>query len=260
MIWLSVNRDFFICRSFCDHCKSLYSKPRLFSGGTTGCHQDGVSSQVKICEFGDTTTSETVVLVGGSHAAQWLPALIDVATEKRFKILSITKSACPFGNIESSNDSCIEWNDKVVDEILNINPSLVITNSTRTEVGGRIEYVPESYVNQWKRLSNRGIKIIGIRDNPRFKFDIPICIDKNNDDHYLCSEPRSEMLMNSDPATYYKPLIMSVDLSKFLCSQDRCFSSFKGMPIYRDSHHISVHYARMMRGPLADQIGKQISK
>ncbi|WP_198324837.1 PIN domain-containing protein [Marinobacter nauticus] len=35
MIWLSVNRDFFICRSFCDHCKSLYSKPRLFSGGIT---------------------------------------------------------------------------------------------------------------------------------------------------------------------------------------------------------------------------------
>jgi hypothetical protein len=28
-------RPFVICRSFCDHCKSLYSKPRLFSGGIT---------------------------------------------------------------------------------------------------------------------------------------------------------------------------------------------------------------------------------
>ncbi|WP_220150712.1 hypothetical protein, partial [Marinobacter nauticus] len=36
----SVNRDFFICRSFCDHCKSLYSKPRLFSGGITEGLQD----------------------------------------------------------------------------------------------------------------------------------------------------------------------------------------------------------------------------
>jgi hypothetical protein len=40
MIWLSVNRDFFICRSFCDHCKSLYSKPRLFSGGITILFKD----------------------------------------------------------------------------------------------------------------------------------------------------------------------------------------------------------------------------
>ena len=48
------------------------------------------------CVYGDRKGKITVALVGDSHAAQWFPALADVARRHHWRIVTFTKVACPF--------------------------------------------------------------------------------------------------------------------------------------------------------------------
>src|SRR5690606_15409155 len=58
------------------------------------CHQDQVSSEPIFCVHGDEEASYTVALVGDSHAAQWLPALQQIASQRHWRVENYTKSAC----------------------------------------------------------------------------------------------------------------------------------------------------------------------
>jgi peptidoglycan/LPS O-acetylase OafA/YrhL len=218
------------------------------------CHQTRTNSEVTTCEFGDLEGQTVMVLVGGSHALQWLPALSEFGKSNSMKIINITKSACALGVLPSSNSSCISWNEQVLDVIASFKPQVVLTNSTRADGEYGVEYVPEGYVKQWEKLRDLGIPLIGIRDNPWFDFDIPTCISKNLQHAYLCAKPRSKALLDKDPATEYPNLIVSVDLSDLLCNEDICPTFFEGYLMYRDRHHVSVPYAMFLREKLAERL------
>lgn len=210
----------------------------------TDCHQSEEGYEVKTCDFGDLEAERKVVLVGGSHVAQWLPALDEIGSKNGFKVINMTKSACPFGPLESTNASCFAWNEKALQEIVDISPDLVVTNSTRTQV--RREYVPNSYVRSWRNIAEHGISIIGIRDNPRFGFDIPECVHRNSDNHYNCAVRRADYLEEVNPALAYRGLIDTLDMTEFLCTSEFCPVTFNGYLMYRDQHHIHVPYVRLM--------------
>ena len=59
----------------------------------------------------------TLVLVGDSHAAQWFPALERLAEREHFRLVSWTKSGCPFTlgvhiylpALGRDYTECLEW-------------------------------------------------------------------------------------------------------------------------------------------------------
>ena len=55
--------------------KFIAIKERYPSSYRNKCHQNMVKSTPIYCEYGDTDSGRSVVLVGGSHAAQWLPII-----------------------------------------------------------------------------------------------------------------------------------------------------------------------------------------
>ena len=63
--------------------------------GHTGCHVGFLDATPTDCVFGDVTANATVVLFGDSHAAQWFPAMDRLGKERHWKLVSMTKSACP---------------------------------------------------------------------------------------------------------------------------------------------------------------------
>ena len=60
-----------------------------------GCHLDYEHVTSPECVFGDPLAATTVVLFGDSHAAHWFPALERIASEERWRLVSLTKSGCP---------------------------------------------------------------------------------------------------------------------------------------------------------------------
>src|SRR5690606_8202027 len=151
-----------------------------------------------------------------------------------------------FGHLPTSHPSCKEWNENVVRYLTELKPSVVITNSTRAAQDGKEEYVPQSYVDQWKTLADRDIPVIGIRDNPRFPFDPADCLARNKLNPLSCAKARSELLLPVDPA---QPMVADsekitlVDMTDFLCTSDTCVTVFNDFIMYSDREHISVIYA-----------------
>ena len=53
---------------------------------TNGCHLDATVTKIPPCVFGDTAGTQTVALFGDSHAAQWFPALDDIAKRNHWRL------------------------------------------------------------------------------------------------------------------------------------------------------------------------------
>lgn len=225
----------------------ISAKGLLPKSSYNGCNQ-GNGSEVLTCSFGDLESDRAVVLVGSSHAQQWLPVLNEIGKKDNFKVISMTKNGCPLGVTKESNRACQEWNAGAIEEIINLKPNAVITNSTKTSIDKK-EFVPEAYVRSWEILASNEINVIGIRDNPRFNFEVLDCIYINNNspDPISCSIDRTDSLLKNDPAIRYKNIIHLIDMSDMLCTETKCLTTFAGKLMYRDSNHMSVEYMYFMQ-------------
>ncbi len=217
------------------------------------CHQQITRSEVIHCSYGDTSASITVALIGGSHATQWLPALDRIGKAHGLKVLNITKKECPFGATEGSHPSCFEWNRQLIDTLAELRPQVVITNSTTTTHPKIREYVPQAYLEQWQRLEQLGIPVIGIRDNPSLGFDPATCVARHRDDLLACSKPRSKLLAERDPSLEHQDKLDNlhlVDMSDFLCTAEQCLTVTHDFLMYRDGHHLNPRYVLALSGRL----------
>ncbi len=218
----------------------------------TGCHQGIDEAEAITCDLGAPHAEQTIALVGGSHATQWLPALDMIGQEKAIRVINITKSACPFGALEASNESCRLWNENVIQKLAEIKPTMVVTNSTRSGPDG--EDVPPEYVAQWRRVLDMGIPIIGIRDNPWYDFDVPTCQSMSENPATACTIERARALRAENPVEQLLEEIdgmYSVDLNDYMCDETTCFTAYGDYLFYRDSNHLSVPWvaslSRVMR-------------
>jgi hypothetical protein len=70
-----------------------------------GCHLDYPKVDQPACVYGDRTSkaTHTAVLLGDSHAQQWLPALDKAARDHHWKLIAWTKAACPLADVTVYN-------------------------------------------------------------------------------------------------------------------------------------------------------------
>lgn len=217
---------------------SIESRPKPYDDG---CHLNYYQSISPLCEFGTLDGAKTVVLYGDSHAVQWFPALEKLAQEKGFKLLTLTKSACP--SIDVRRDSvgafkmsnCTTWRANAITRIESVKPDLIILSSFEHYAPpGNIESV-----NQWwrdgslrtyKTLSTMAPKLIYLKDTPLPKRNIPGCLASTSAEKCQASEktglPQVAKFEIINPA-------------EWLCD-DVCRGIVRGNVAYRDSSHISV--------------------
>lgn len=243
------------------HDELIAVKDLLPDAYADGCHQDITSPEVKICAYGDTSAQASVALVGGSHAAQWLPALDAIGKESRVKILNITKSSCPLGPLADSDPSCIEWNRLLIEQLSLLRPLAVVTNSTRATRPESPEHVPPSYVEQWKKLESLGIPVIAIRDNPTFDFDAATCIARHPANALACSKPREQALAGTDPSlALLRSLgnLRLIDMSEYFCTPRTCITVTNDHLMYRDAEHLNVPYVLSLTEKLDEKLERAL--
>lgn len=238
----------------------LTIKQRVPAAYAPGCNQSMDGEEVTTCEFGDLSSDKEIVLAGGSHAAQWITALDTIGQDNNFKVINITKAGCPLGALEESNESCHKWNDAAIEKIMDINPYAVITNSTRVDLD-KGEFIPPSYADSWKVLADNKIDVIGIRDNPRFNFDVPDCLHRNRNgaDADACTIDRADALLPNDPSIEYQDIITGIDMSDMFCTAEKCLTTFSGKIMYRDAEHISIEYAHFIKDKFEDKLKGALS-
>lgn len=222
-----------------------------------GCNQDQKSDELVTCTYGNPRATKTLVLVGGSHSAQWIDPLLAIADELDFKIVSMTKSACAFqlgsDGEREVHPSCIDWNHQAIASILRLRPDLVFTIATRL-VNDR-EGTPESYRRAWLLMQTNGISILALRDNPWFPQEIPYCLELNPDAPDRCAMRTSSFYQEVDPALAGKPAnVHLLDLSASYCDRSFCHPTEGHVLKYRDKHHFTRAYTMLFKDVLGEAL------
>ena len=99
-----------------------------------GCHQRYADTAVPECVYGDPQGDRTVVLFGDSHASTWFPALRSLAQDNGWRLVSLTKNACPVAAVrvyaevlDRSYRECATWRSAAMARIAAEQPDLVVT-------------------------------------------------------------------------------------------------------------------------------------
>jgi peptidoglycan/LPS O-acetylase OafA/YrhL len=226
----------------------VMEKPAVYGDN---CHSNYGEINSGECIYGDKTSKKTIVLYGDSHAAQWFPALERLANDRAYKLVSLTKSACPSVDVPRAdqgaykNIHCEKWRDYAIDRIRQLRPEAVIMSS--------FQYFnpPKGYPSEnkwWKegqvRLLNslRGLSdhLIYISDTPRPLRDIPNCLASR--DLKSCNTTEETPVKIIDG-------FQKIDPNPWLCAQ-QCPAIQDGYVVYRDASHISVVAALALKPKL----------
>ncbi|WIX34583.1 acyltransferase family protein [Salinicola sp. JS01] len=224
-----------------------------------GCHQSATDAELVECSYGDPDADKTVVLAGGSHAQQWLAALQRVAARERFRLVTLTKGGCML-SLDADADymaypSCHAWNERVIARIRQIQPDYVFTNSTRGQ--GSAEYVPEGYLAAWNALAEGGVRVLALRDNPWFGFDVPECVDLHEEAADACAKPRDALLSRRSPtADYHLDNVYFADISDLFCDERLCRPLQGKVLLYRDDHHITNTFSQLAAPRIAHTLAQ----
>lgn len=227
---------------------SVVQKPKIYDDGCHANYGERISAE---CLYGDTNSKRNIVLYGDSHAAQWFPAIEQIAIDEGFALTSLTKSACPAAQVERpesgayKNSDCYAWRENAIKRIVALKPEAVIMSGFQ-----HFEF-PKSYPSRdawwfngqralYKNLVNASPKLIYISDTPKPSLDIPSCLAGSNSDQ-------------CDGATKSDPRVaggfIALDPTSWFCD-GQCPAVVDGIVAYRDASHISLE----MSAALSDKL------
>ena len=219
----------------------VMEKPAVYGDG---CHVNYGETKSGYCTYGNKNSSTTIVLYGDSHAAQWFPALEKLANERGFKMVSLTKSACPAVDSKRPDQGafkmvhCTKWRQNSIARIAKIKPMAVITSSfqyftpANTKVS-RSQWWSDGQRKLLKDLQGSTAHLIYISDTPRPLRDIPNCLASRNSSSCDSTEKSRVSIVSG---------FQVVDPTPWLCAS-YCPAIVDGTVAYRDASHISVQMA-----------------
>jgi peptidoglycan/LPS O-acetylase OafA/YrhL len=264
-------------RAILDHSEQFRKYERVvedFPGVyRKGCDPDRADSHPAVCFFGEISQPRsTMVLFGDSHAAQWFPALLQIANVQHWRLATIIKPGCTPLSIRKDTTPrmervCEEWRRAAIGDIEELHPDLVIVTSASRHPGGDGNMIEDMRIweqaarDTFAALAKLGAKIRFIRDTPYADYDVPGCLAQAEwDGHTQCPAPVSAVVLS--PGIYAAEAraaqdfgnVEVVDLSDRMCSPDRCYLEVAGQVIYRDADHLTASFSRSMAAVLFQRL------
>lgn len=249
---------------------AVSDNPDIYSDN---CQLSRESSEPKPCIYGNADAPITIALVGDSHAAQYLPALQAFATKFDVRIITQTKSDCPFLNAMTLSQTgpytaCANWNAAVMEDILTLKPNVVVTAKFSSTFLVNIpkgskndEAVADALAQHWTQLGRAGIPVVAIANTPVFPTSVPDCIStpgKTVDD---CSLDRNTALSKFDhihAAGQLYPQAIIADMNDYICEVDSCPAVVGNVLVYRDAHHLTATYASTLDTALGEFVQQAV--
>ena len=242
--------------------------PRTYGDG---CHLGFSDITSGTCTYGDRTSSTTVVLFGDSHAAQWFPALERLAAKDDWRLVSLTKSACAPADITVWNSSlkrgyteCDTWRTNALKRIATLKPDLVILSNSRYDLaidGGPVDATlrqplwDAALTRTLKKLAADAPHVVLIGDSPRPAGDPPVCLSAHLKNVLACANPMADAV---DPQYLVAQArvaaatgVEMIDPTPLICPSEPCPVVVGSLLVYRDTHHMTAHYAAAIAPYLA---------
>ena len=232
-------------------------------------------SEASFVVLGSSSQAKSFMVVGDSHAGVLSTGLEILANNQNVSGLLSSSSNCPFllGMSTSFAKKCAEYNDKVLayladhSEIHTIflaglwrgyatviqNPNdhnLLIPVGQNPNGKNNIIYFQQGFEQMVNKLLELKKEVVIIRDVPWFCCSVPeanfMATLTKRDVNAIIGMPyvtlqAQKVIVNQifDEIQANHPEVKFIDLSDALCKNGNCIVAKDGIPLYRDSHHLS---------------------
>jgi len=240
-----------------DRLPAVTALRREFASLPSACHgawaDDELGSACTQLEP-DRAATATVVVVGDSHAEQWLATLQPLARENDWRVVALLKGACSFGDPGSRSGDCAAFNATASSYLRRHPVDLVVTVATAAHRSTSVERLVTGYANAVQSLTARGVRVVGLRDNPRFASGVVACVLERGD--RACTRPVSEKLAAHNPAEALEGTagFTAVDLTDLICPDRSCAPSVGNVWVYLDDNHLTRSFAATLAPALGDRL------
>jgi peptidoglycan/LPS O-acetylase OafA/YrhL len=243
----------------------------------SGCLRTNLQAGQPECATGDTASPTTVALVGDSHAAMWNPAFEQIATQRHWRLETMSKMNCPSMNLPVSNpfrrlvelfSHCEQWRGEILARLRAEHPRLVVVSlwrayGTEETLTGFNSYDPvwiEGLTRLVQQLRDTGAKVLVLGPVPDPQSVVPICLSGHLDDASACSPSRSTAVnqagIAAESAATQAGGGQYTDLTELFCTADRCPVIVGNTLVYVDWCHVTIEYSRLLApviGALVDR-------
>lgn len=236
-----------------------------------GCDDWFHSDRIRICAFGPADAPHTAVLIGDSHAGQWFPAVSEVFARPGWRLLVLTKSACPmvdesffYPRIGREYTECSTWRRHAMERVAELKPDMILMGSA------------DSYgftQRQWIEGTGKVLKVLApaaghvyiLRNTPSLPFDGPNCLEQQvgrptwlGSGGCTVSLDKSSADLELDwlsrAASRY-PNVRMLDMNASICPKGICSAELGGQVVFRDAQHLTARFAASLEPALASKLG-----
>ena len=254
------------------HADAVRPNPLRASADRSRAYYDGClvgisGTNSNKCLYGDPNGGRTLILFGDSHAMQYFPALDELAEQRHWRLITLTKAECTPGEVQIRSmiadrhyPQCEAWRQESLRRIEMGDASALVVMSGDTAYvpygndgqelsgGPAAAAMQAGYVSTLTRIHRAGLRTVVIQDTPASASDVPGCVSEDLQHLESCAFPRIH-----DPnkefdvrAARSAPGSHLIDINREICPDNLCRAVIGNALVYRDKSHLTATFARTL--------------
>ena len=235
-----------------------------------GCVLDYPDRKLKPgCIYGDPEGERTAMLIGDSHAAQWMPALDAYAKKVGWRLEMENKSACALPDVpvwerrlRRTFDECIAWREALMKRIARTKPDIVFVGLSRDYDlwdNGRIVqsiqamgYWQQKLTELLETIHQSVPRVVLLAETPFLNYDPIDCLA--DPDISNCDPAKSLVLDDAyarlEAAAAADAGAELLSINGLLCPGATCPVVADDIVVLRDKHHLTASYMEHLAAPI----------
>ncbi|MGW3233498.1 acyltransferase family protein [Kitasatospora sp. NPDC001095] len=209
------------------------------------------------CLFGAVDSPDRIVLLGDSHAGQWISAGLALAEQRHWALEVLVKPGCPLATLTVRNnvlgrtfEECDRWRENTLTRLASGPRPRLVLMAGLNRYGTQAERT-EGWTRTLDRLTALGAPLAYLGDTPMPGKDVPTCLAASDGRSDACFFPRDtafepDPVLDGGLADRYG--VRTLDLGPLLCpgTGPSCPAVLEGVVLYRDTGHITDTLARVL--------------
>jgi hypothetical protein len=221
------------------------------------------------CNLTGSKSAVKIALVGDSHSAQYMAAMMALAIKNDWQVISYSKGGCPLSYAQRVHDvvlkdACKKWVANAVGILGSGNFDLVVTSqgSGRAWDSGTQDeqtYAQAGLAKLWQKLNSLQLPVLAIRDNPIQIDNALTCIANARDFNFdSCGAQKSKAVLFDPQVGSVKlvnsPMTQLIDFTDVFCGVENCQAVIGGVIVGRDRDHLTNTFTKTLAQYIEVQI------
>jgi peptidoglycan/LPS O-acetylase OafA/YrhL len=229
-----------------------------------------------VCELGDANGKKTMVLMGDSTAAMYVPGMARAAKKLHWSFRPLIKYQCPAPDVLQMQAGkpfreCTPWRRWAEKRLAKIHPDVLVlvglTNLNAATDSGAAE---TNDLDAWQAGTERTVakvkrhtdSVVVLGMMPRPKTDPVDCLSNPKSTMQDCSFPIDDLSDTSRAASLAGARAAGaryVDWLDWVCADGICPEVIGSTAVWADKHHLTATFSRSLRDPIAKAVQEFVS-